>query len=261
LLIYKGVITINVIERNLYGIHKTVENLSFNMKEVSLDEQDECIEEIIKRFKEQKYYSLKELNILTDKQLKILAERLKLQVEAKDIEEELANQILETLRWKKDWAIERVSETPIRQNPGTECSPIIPVIDEKVLNISKQMKLFRNGGKQERNFVPLERIKNDYEFEEPEDCYWMVDVRMNELRYDCHFLTVAETIAYALHNPRILSKYTLDSVNSRYKYVKNDTQLYLRIIEGYPILHWARNDYFAPIKKIGKPSCALRLIH
>ena len=182
-------------------------------------------------------------------------------MESGDVEEKTADRILHILKYRKEWAVKRGSEIPFWDNPEAKYLPIMPVISGEVINIPTLMKMIVNDDKPGRTFVEPEKIKNEYEGKNyTEFCYWALDVRINELRYDCPSLTVAETIAYILHNPSVLSEYSLDSGGSRYKRARKKPQLYLRTVDGYPILYWASRDYFVP-KTIAMPTCSLRLIH
>lgn len=228
------------------------------MKDVPKKEQALYIEEIIQRFNQQKYYSFEELNVLAEKQLALLAERLNFLAEEGDIEKVTVCNILKSLRWKKDSLIERVAEDPIWQNPKGECLPICPVINDSVIGASLLMKLIVNNGNIGRSFVPPEKIKNDDTVKEKK-YYWIVDARVDTF-CDCSFLTVAEVLAYALHNPNVL-KYILDPTSSRYKGARQYPKLYLSLIDEYPILYWSKNDYSADEKEILRPTCSIRLIH
>jgi hypothetical protein len=232
------------------------------MKHVSLEEQAECLDEIIKRFKEEKVYSLEDINDIAEKQLKNLSNRLYLLVESGDIEEKIVAWALGVLERRKEYSVGMAFDNHVWDNPEARYLPIMPVISEDVIDIPTLMKIIINDNKQGRSFTESEKIKTDYKGKETiELCYWVLDVRINEIRYNCPFLTAAEAIAYAFHNPDVLSGCTLNPVGSRYKRVKEDNQLLLRLIEEYPIFHWSRLDYFEPIIRLSKPSCALRLIH
>lgn len=173
----------------------------------------------MRRLKNQKYYSAKEIDYIADDQLTNLSRSLYSLVETGAIEEKTADLALDHLKHRKDWLIEMASKNPIWQNPEANCLPIMPVISEKIINVPTLMKMIVNDGKPGRSFVELEKIKSAYEggTEKSKLFYWVLDVRINESRYNCPALTVAETIAYILHNPTILSEYTLDSGGSRYK--------------------------------------------
>lgn len=253
-------ITRNIVDKYPFETCKTVENLAFYMRRIPPAEQLEWLEQINERIKEQRFYSPEELTVLADSQLENLAQRLNLLVKAKDIKKELANEIIKELKRRKPWAIKIASESPIRQNLEAKVLPIVPVINEIALDTSVLMKLLEVNGKIGRGLVLPNKIINKYQ-ECPIEYYWMVDVRINEIRYDCPSLTLSETIAYAFHNMTILDKYALNPVSSRYKRGKKYPQIYLRLAEGYPIAHWSRYDYFVPITEIGVPSCAMRLIH
>lgn len=241
------------------NIQKASEGLSFCLKDVPKREKGKCLKEIIKRFKEQRFYSLSELNNLAEMELFVLRERLDRLVEQDVIKENTVDRISKSLNWSKDHSIEIASKMPIRQNQDTEYLPIVPVINSSALNVSLLMKLLVYDGKEGRSFVLPAKVKNNLEIGEKK-CYWLIDARINEARCNSPFLTAAESIAYAIHNPSVLKKYVLDSGSSRYKNARNDSQIYLRLEDGYPILYWKRMDYFKPLK-ICQPLCALRLIH
>lgn len=137
----------------------------------------------------------------------------------------------------------------------------MPVVSAEAVDIPTLMKMVANDGKTGRSFVEPEKIKSEYEGkEEIELYYWVLDVRMNEPRCNCPALNVAETIAYILHNPTVLAEYSLESGGSRYKKARKKPQLYLREVDGYPILYWASRDYFVP-KTTAVPTCHQRLTH
>lgn len=254
------VITQDIIDKYAFETCKAVENLSFYVRRIPLAEQLEWLKQINERVKEQKFYSLEELTVLADNQLENLTQRLNLLVKAKDIKKDIADEIIKELRHKKPWAIKIASERPIRQNLEAEVLPIVPVINESALDTSVLMRLLEVNGKIGRGLVLPNKIINEYQ-ENPIKYYWMVDVRINEIRYGCPFLTLSETIAYAFHNMTVLDRYALNPVSSRYKRGRKYPQIYLRLAEGYPIAHWSRYDYFVPITEIGVPSCAMRLIN
>jgi hypothetical protein len=231
------------------------------MEHVPLEEQAECLDEIIKRFKEEKVYSLEDIDDIAEKQLTNLSSRLYLLVEFGDIEEKIVNRALGVLKRRKEYSVGMAFNNHVWDNPEAKYLPIMPVISEDVIDIPTLMKIIINDKKLGRSFVESKKIKTDYEDKETTELYyWVLDVRIKEIRYNCPFLTAAEVIAYAFHNPEILSECVLNPVGSRYKRVK-DNQLILRLVEGYPIFHWSRLNYFEPITRMGMPSCATRLIH
>lgn len=231
------------------------------MKHVPLNEQAECLDEIIKRFKGEKVYSLKDINDVAEKQLTNLSNRLYLLVESGEVEEKTVAWALGILKRRKEYSVKMALDNHVWDNPEAKYLPIMPVISEDVIDIPTLMKIIVNDNKPGRSFVGSEKIMTEYKGKEAiELCYWVLDVRINEIRYNCPFLTAAEVIAYAFHNPDIMPEYVLNPVGSRHKRVK-DNQILLRLEHEYPILHWIRLDFFEPIIKLGMPSCATRLIH
>ena len=220
------------------------------MKTVSPYEIDEVLEAVIERVEKTRFYSAEELESIAKKQLEKLTQRMK------DIhlENKLIDTIVEYLNWQKEYAIKIASEYPLWENPQSSYLPILPVIDEKVIDITTQMKLLENEGKIGKSLVPIKKIRNYCKSKK--DCYWLIDVRMNELRYGCHFLTISEAIAYAFQN----RTFNIKALNSRYKYKKHYPELCITLIDGEPTL-CRRNSLPNPSVEIGKPHAALRLVN
>jgi len=248
------------VEENLYAIQKAVESVAFYLKKVPTNELDECFAEIEKLFREQRFYSQTELLAVANEQLFVLEACLRRLIDEGDVKEEEADKALLVLKSKKGWAVTRASETPIRENPAAEYLPLVPVIDESVFNASILMKMLENENGFGQNSVPLTRIKNNYSYQMPQGCYWLVDVRINELRYDCPFLTVAEAISYAIQTNNILSRYCLQAVESRYKHKKNDPELCLSLLDGLPTLCRLNDRNGRVVARTAKPSCAFRIV-
>lgn len=220
------------------------------MKTVSPYEIDEVLEAVIERVKKTRFYSTEELESIAEKQLEKLVQRMK----DINIEDEVINTIIKNLDWHKEYTIKLASEQPIWENPQSNYLPILPVIDEKIINIDTQMKLLENDGKIGQNLVPIKKIKNYCKFKKI--CYWLVDVRMNEPRYGCYFLTISEAIAYAFQT----KTFNIKALNSRYKYKKHYPELCISLIDGEPIL-CRRNSLPNPSAEIGKPHAVLRLVN
>ncbi len=229
-----------------------------------MEEHEECLDEIVRRFRERKYYSVEELEILTARQLEVLTKQLVRLVGYKDIKKETKNSILRKLWRRRESAIERASEQSIWPNPNTEILAMVPVINEKTIPIPIQMKMIVNKKGEGRASRELDnKILIEEEAQTDYSSYWMLDVRTDEVRHDSSYLTVPEIIAYALHSPELLDKYVLNAGSSRFKRGRRYPNIYLSNIDGYPFLFWSKNNYKHSYKpqKVVKPSCNLRLIH
>jgi len=237
-------------EKNWEAIQKGAECLSLRIKNVSPYELDGVLEAILERVKKTRFYSIEELESITEKQLEKLTQRMR----DINLEDRIINTIIKNLNWQKEYAIKITSEEPIWENQQSNYLPILPVIDEKIIDINTQMKLLDNNGKIGQSLVPLKKIKNYCNSKK--GCYWLIDVRMNEPRYNCHFLTISEAIAYAFQN----KTYDIKALNSRYKYKKHYPELCISLIDEYPVL-CQRNSLPNPHVEIGKPHAALRLVN
>lgn len=214
----------------------------------------------------QKFYTKEELFIIAESQLNNLKMRLDFLVKSGEIEQKIVEQILEKLKFKMESSVDIASDIPIHLNPFSEFLPLLPVINEDILNVSILMKLLEHQGKIGENRIPLEKIQNYFEsstYHEDNrlgNCYWLIDARINEPRFDCPFLDASETIAFAFHSEGILSRYCLYPLNTRYKFKKNYPKIILSLRNGQPILD-RKLKYFQSFFPIAKPSCVSRLIN
>jgi Glu-tRNA(Gln) amidotransferase subunit E-like FAD-binding protein len=147
---------IRTAKENWEAIQKGAECLSSWMKTVSPYEIDEVLEAVIERVEKTRFYSTEELESIAEKQLEKLVQRMK----DINIEDKVIDTIIKNLNWHKEYAIKIASEQPIWENSLSNYLPIVPVIDEKIIDIDTQMKLLENDGKIGKNLVPIKKIKN-----------------------------------------------------------------------------------------------------
>ncbi|MFA5086871.1 MAG: hypothetical protein WC470_01045 [Candidatus Paceibacterota bacterium] len=244
------------------GICRATRTVSSYMKKVSPNEREKWLKELIQSVKQQKFYSKEALVIFARAQLCDLEQGLKILVETGDIEEGRPDEIIQNLSRKIDYAASLFSNEPICQNPKAELLPLLPVVSERAIEPTILIKLITSNGKIGHSLEKADRIINRYK-EDPGNflCYWIADVRIDELKCERLPLTLAEAIAYAFHNKGILSEFTLLPAGSRYKRARIHPEIYLRLADGYPIAHWAKRNYGWPAQKIAKPTCASRSIH
>lgn len=244
------------------GICRVTQTASFYMKKVSPNERAEWLKELIQSVKQQKFYSKEALIIFARAQLNDLGQGLKILVESGDIEKKLADRVILELEHRINYVAGVISDEPIRQNPRAELLPLVPVISESAIEPTILMKLITINGKIGRSLEKADKIINRYK-EEPKkfSCYWISDVRIDELKCERLPLTLAETIAYVFYNAGILNEFTLLPAGSKYKNARVRPEICLRLADGYPIAHWAKRNYGWPVKKTAKPTCAARWIH
>lgn len=247
-------------DERLWCIQKGAEYLSWVLKDQPEREQPQLAREVLKRFKQLRRYSQEELNSIADGQLLVLSERLNFLVKEGNIKEKKAGDILEALRQRKSYLIEILKNSSFWNNSEGHYLPIVPVVTDRSLNISILMKLIVNDDKIGRSLIPDEKIKNKLKEPGPK-CYWIVDARVDS-NYGYHSLTIAEAIAYALHNPSVL-KYTLAPEESRYKGARKFPRIHLRLVDEYPVLYWSKNDYFefSGSGMVLNPVCESQRIH
>jgi hypothetical protein len=220
------------------------------MKDVPAIDIDECLEKIFRQAERTIFYSLEELDTISAKQLENLAQRM----EDINLGSKIIKSIIENLNWHRDSAVEIAAGHPMFNDRQSRYIPIIPIISETVINMSIQMELLQSNGQSGKNTIPLPKIKN--ECKRDRDFYWLVDVRINEPRYNCHYLTAAEAVAYSFHN----NIFNIEAVNSRYKYKKHYPELCI-LNEDEPLLVWKNSLSANSIKRLAKPNAAWRLIH
>jgi len=232
-----------IIRKNTEIIHELSRNFCCCLRDIPYDEAYSCIEEAIHIFETCRFYSREELNRIAEEQL----ENLKHQMRVLNFIE--TDSIIRALRLRKSYAIEHALKEPIAQNS----IPMLPVIGIRKLSIDVQMQLLKNNGKCGQSKVPLDRIKSY--LEEDADFYWLVNVAPSPRYSGCYFLNIAEAIAYSFHT----GKFSVKSLNSRYKYKHHEPALCVVLYNERPILCWANN--VPSFTEMIEPNAIYRLIH
>lgn len=222
--LYK-VIIIKKIDKNLGEIQEAALSVSWYLKNVPPNEQDECLAKITRRVKESKFYSIEELDAIATAQLEKLAQRMK----EIGVEENIIKAIISRLEHSKPFVIDEASTVPIwRQGIYL---PIMPVISKNALNVSLQMRLLKNRGKVGESRIPKNKVIMDSLEIDESNVYWVIDPR-TEPRENCH-LRIVEIIAFVFHTRKFINLRS----SSWLKYGKHDPALcFIVKNDGTPIL-------------------------
>jgi len=231
-----------IIKKNTAIIHELSRELCLCLRGIPYSETYDYIEAAIRIFETCRFYSREELDNLAEEQLEKLQCRLKI------LELAEADSIINGLRRRKKEAIEHALSEPISR----DSIPMIPVIGIRKLPIDILMQLLSNNGKCGQSKIPLDKIKSYPE--EDAGLYWLINIAPSPRYSKCHFLNIAEAIAYAFHT-RV---FCIKSLNSRYKHKHHEPALCIVLCSGRPSLCWANK---VSATEMVEPNAIYRLIH